>query len=121
MGGKMITFEDIEAKIEEETDWQIVSRDKSAKGLVVWELENFSPAGEDFILSVEGITSEDMIRDIVDCANNFDPDEHIEMWIEARHNGARDVPSTRVLVEDADAIGEMLQELADQVNELTED
>lgn len=40
-----MTFEDIKEKIEEETDWRIVSRDKNAKGLVVWELENFSPAG----------------------------------------------------------------------------
>lgn len=120
MGGKMITFEDIEAKIKEETDWRIVSRDNSAKGFAVWELENFSPAGEDLVISVGGITPEGMIRDIVDFANNFDPDEHIERWIEARHNGVRVVPSIRVLVEDADAIEEMLQELADKVNELKE-
>lgn len=120
MGGKMITFEDIEAKIKEETDWLIVSHDENEKGLVTWELENFSPAGEDLVLSIEGITSEDMISDIVDFANNFDPDEHIERWIEARRIGVKGVPSTQVLVEDANAIGEMLQRLADKVNELKE-
>ena len=113
-----MTYKDIEAKIEEETDWRIVSRDESAKGLVVWELENFSPAGEDLIISVGGTTPEGMIKDIIEYANNFDPDEHIEMWIEARHNGVGGIPSTRVLVEDADAIERMLEELADKVNEL---
>lgn len=120
MGGKMITFEDIEAKIEEETDWRIVGRDKSAKGLVVWELENFSPAGEDLVISVGGMTPEGMIKDIIEYANNFDPDENIEMWIEARHNGVGGIPSIRVLVEDADAIERMLEELADKVRELKE-
>lgn len=36
MAGKMITFEDIEAKIEEETDWRRVSRDESAKGFALY-------------------------------------------------------------------------------------
>lgn len=35
------------------------------------------------------------------------------MWISARRNGTRGVPSTRELVEDAAAIDAMLKELAE--------
>ena len=43
---------------------------------------------------------------------NFDIDEHIELWIEAKRNGVKGVPSARELVYDAEAICKMLQELA---------
>lgn len=49
------------------------------------ELRKESPAGEDF---------------------------SIELWIEAKRNGVKGVPSARELVYDAEAICKMLQELA---------
>lgn len=73
------------------------------------ELEKYSPAGEDFIFSV---SADNFVDDIKEYAANFDPDEHIEMWVMAKYNGGKDIPSIRELVEDADAIDEMLQELA---------
>lgn len=73
------------------------------------ELEKFSPAGEDFIICV-GV--ENFPAEIREYAAGFDIDEHIEMWIEARRNGTRGVPSTRELVKDAEDIDKMLQELA---------
>lgn len=50
---------------------------------------------------------------INEYADDFDPDEHIEMWIEARKNGVAGVPTTRELVHDAEAIQKMLKELAE--------
>lgn len=50
-------------------------------------------------------------------AADFDPDEHIEMWVMARHNGAKGVPSIRELVHDAEDIDKMLQELAAALQE----
>jgi hypothetical protein len=50
-------------------------------------------------------------------AESFDQDEHIEMWIEARHNGVRGVPSTRELVKDAEEIESMLKELSEALLE----
>lgn len=38
------------------------------------------------------------------------------MWIEARHNGVQGVPNTRTLVEDAEAIQDMLDELAEALS-----
>ena len=46
-------------------------------------------------------------------ADDFDVDDHIAMWIEAKKNGTAGVPSTRELVHDAEDIQEMLNELAE--------
>lgn len=95
----------------EARDWRIC--DYIDDGRV--ELEKYSPAGEDFLMCVE---VEDFPRKVAEYAADFDPDEHIEMWIEARRNGTRDVPCARVLVHDAEAIEEMLTELADALAEV---
>lgn len=72
------------------------------------ELEKYSPAGEDFIVSVE---LNGFIRNVKEYAAYFDIDEHVELWIGSR--GKKGVPArVRELVEDAEAIDEMLQELA---------
>ena len=73
-----------------------------------------SPAGEDFGFYIHPT---DDIVDAVNCFYlNFDVDEHIEMWVEAKHNRNRStggIPSVRELVDDAAAINEMLKELSD--------
>lgn len=88
----------------ERLDWSVHEGDD---GTI--ELEKYSPAGEDFWFSV---TAEDFVDDVKEYAADFDPDEHIAMWIEAKRNGARGVPSARELVYDAEDIDKMLQELA---------
>lgn len=77
------------------------------------EIETTSPAGEDFIICVD---VENFAESVAEYAANFDIDEHIEMWIEARNNGVRGVPSTRELVHDAEDIDAILQELADALS-----
>lgn len=89
----------------EKHDWSVSSY--TGDGRV--ELEKYSPAGEDFIMCVE---VENFPQAVAEYAADFDIDEHIEMWIEARHNGVSGVPSTRELVKDAEDIDKMLQELA---------
>ena len=78
------------------------------------ELGKGSPAGEDFSICVE---VENFPEKVDEYAYNFDIDEHIEMWIEARKNGVSGVPSTRELVKDAENIQKMLDELADALKE----
>lgn len=81
------------------------------------ELEKYSPAGEDFIFST---SSENFVREVKEYAAGFDVDEHVEMWVNSR--GTRGVPSSiRTLVEDAEAIDEMLEELADALAEVEDD
>ncbi len=76
-----------------------------------------SPAGEDFSF---GVSSEDFVNEVKQYAAYFDVDEHVELWVESR--GKRGVPSSiRTLVEDAEAIDKMLQELAAALAEVEDD
>lgn len=72
------------------------------------EFERFSPAGEDFLFYIEG---KDIAGEVKEYYESFDPDEHAEMWVNSR--GKRGVPSSiRALIDDADAIDEMILELS---------
>ena len=64
------------------------------------ELYQFSPAGEDFGFTV---SESNLIEDVKDYAESFDSEEHAAMWYDAKQHE---------LVEDADAIQEMLEDLA---------
>lgn len=95
----------------EKLDWTVC--DYTGDGRV--ELEKYSPAGEDFIMCVEVENFPDAVMEYYE---DFDVDKHITMWIEAKQNGTRGVPSARELVHDAEAIDEMLKELADALAEV---
>ena len=73
------------------------------------ELSQFSSAGEDFSFTV---SENNLIEDVKDYAESFDSEEHAAMWYDAGQRGVRGVPSLHELVEDADAIQEMLEDLA---------
>lgn len=90
----------------ERLDWAVSSYTDDGRV----ELEKYSPAGEDFLMCVE---VENFPAAVAEYWEDFDQDEHIEMWIEARRNGTGGVPPTRELVHDAEAIDDMLKELAD--------
>ena len=76
---------------------------------------NCSPAGED--LYEEYAKDEDVLDWALDLANNFDVDEHVEMWVDAKRSGVSGVPSIRDLVEDADKIQDMYNDLCDVIRE----
>ncbi len=76
-----------------------------------------SPAGEDFSF---GVSSENFVEEVKMYAAYFDVDEHVELWVNGR--GKNGVPSRiRELVEDAEAIDKMLQELAAAMAEVEDD
>lgn len=91
-------------KVCEELEWEVIECDD---GTV--DLETFSPAGEDVVVTVPMKNFPEEIRAY---HIGFDPDEHAEMWLEAKRNGVGGVPSIRRLIEDADAIDSMLEKLA---------
>lgn len=73
--------------------------------------EKYSPAGEDYNFTVN---KNNLIENIIEYAENFDPDEHAALWVDYR--GTMGVPnSIRELLQDADNIKEMLQELANKL------
>lgn len=73
------------------------------------ELAQSSPAGEDFSFTV---SENNLIEDVKGYAESFDSEEQAAMWYDAGQSGVRGVPSFPELVEDADAIQEMLNDLA---------
>ena len=87
----------------EELDWSVHCYDEYV------EISQQSPAGEDFSFTVD---EKDFVENVKQYAADFNPDEHIAMWIEAKGFGTSGVPSARELVHDAEAIDEMLQNLA---------
>lgn len=93
----------------ERLDWRVLESEDEI------ELEKWSPAGEDFIVSITDL--ENIPNAVWEYANDFDPEEHIEMWILARRSGVRGVPAASELVEDAGAIRDMLLELADALRD----
>ena len=60
---------------------------------------------------------ENFPESVYEYAHDFDADEHAEMWL--GHRGEGGCPSSvRELIDDADAIKEMLEELADKLIEV---
>lgn len=85
------------------------------------EVEFYSDAGEDVVETVfYNGTSKDFVRAFKEMADDFDADEHAEMWIDLR--GKRGVPdSIRVLINDADSIKEFLLKVADELEHIDDD
>lgn len=90
----------------EQNDWNVSSYTEDNRKIFSKRriLSNFNSP----IVEVENFP-----ESVREYANNFDADEHAEMWIEARGR-VNGVPnSIRELIEDAEEIQEMLNELAD--------
>lgn len=70
------------------------------------DLEWYSPAGEDFMLSFSVKDDDDFLSQLFDAYMNFDTEQHaIENY------GMSGAPGLRVLLDDADAIEVELQRL----------
>ena len=105
--GNDVNIDDLLDKAEE-LGWCVRESDTE------WEFIQNSPAGEDFSFDVGASdvrNADDMVREIRSYANSFDAEEHAKMWIEAQGR-VSGVPDLKTLVKDADAIKEMLDELA---------
>lgn len=77
------------------------------------ELEKYSPAGEDFGMIIDFNMDnpiDSFMNDLKEYSEDFDIDEHVEMWLPSRGKGG--CPrSISELVEDAEAIRDMIVEL----------
>ena len=85
------------------------------------EFEQYSPAGEDFLFYAR---FPNIVKEVREYYDDFDPDEHVEMWVQARNNSDNpnrsSIPSARTLAKDADDIDEMLEKLADALEAVEE-
>lgn len=53
---------------------------------IEFELEFYSNAGEDFSFIV---SKENFINDVYRYSEEFDPEEHVELWVEAKRDRSR--------------------------------
>lgn len=93
-------------------DW---SWDEDEGGYV--QLSKCSPAGEDFFIVVN---AGNMVDEIRNYSDSFDTERHVHDLMDAKDNGLGGVPGLKELVEDADAIQEMLEGLADAMEAVEE-
>lgn len=102
-------------EILEDNDINIICTEKQDKRYYT-EMEFYSDAGEDFVFSIwHNRTKRSFIDAFREYAIDFDPDEHAEMWVNAR-NTVNGVPqSIRTLINDADSIDSFLNEVSEQL------
>ena len=74
-----------------------------------FEISQYTPAGEDWFLTFN------KLEDIVDYAENFDAEEEFTMWVKAKQNGVRGVPSVPELWKDQLWKQEILNKVADEI------
>lgn len=89
----------------EANDWRVIEN-----GAGDFELEKYSPEGEDFTFAVyvNNENDADYWQEVFDYAENFDPADHAVMW----YGQNRGEPfSLQILLDDANAIKEMLEQL----------
>ena len=109
------------AKAEKLGWWSSAWIEESQNGRTYVEMDQHSPAGEDFSMIID-FDAEDQCSSFRDSLESyyedFDIDEHIEMWVEARKNGVSGVPSIRELVKDAEEIDAMILKLSQTLWEM---
>lgn len=99
----------------ESQDWDLCSIEEQ-DGEYYADLEKYSPNGEDFIATIwfNGLPA-DFIEKVAEYADDYDADDHVLDLIEGCSRGC--LPgSLRDLIDDAEAIGEMLHDLADELS-----
>jgi len=115
----MKTFKDI-VNAAENVGWNVTDARESGftvdEGITQFEFGKYSPAGEDFSFTVESDCPEGMVDEINAYSADFDKEDHIKMWIGAGEHGTDGVPSIKEIVKDADAIEDMLRELAESIS-----
>lgn len=126
----MDRFEDISHGLKamldkaEEMDWSFdVWIEGSRDSRTYAELGKYSPAGEDFSMIIDFDKDnqvESFLRNLRGYYEDFDVDDHAEMWLPSRGKGG--CPSSiKALVENAEAIENMILELLDTLEEMEVD
>lgn len=99
-------------KIAESLGWEVEEDGKKIT------FSQHSPLNEDFSFTVSGY---DIAEEVRAYQQDFDPEEHAVMWFGVRYEIAYVPMSIRDLLNDADAIDEMLDKLATALETAEED
>lgn len=97
-------------RVAEALDWGVRWDEDNIAGEKYAEFSKYSPAGEDFSFAVWYTHVSEIPEKVMEYYEEFDPEEHVMLWADSA--GRNGVPRLRELMEDADAIEEMIRELA---------
>ena len=97
-------------KVTENNGWSVSLEENSDEKCA--EFEKWSPAGEDFVFSVAYEDAGDLVKAVAEFEEGFDAEEHVVEMLDAKRSGLSGVPDVKTLVEDADAIRDMLCDLS---------
>lgn len=92
-------------------DISVYHAEETDRGLEIG-LEFYSDAGEDFIIDLNCDSAESFAEAFSEYARNFDPEEHAEMWIEAKGTVSGVPQEISTLLEDANSIKEFLESVS---------
>ena len=78
-----------------------------------FELEKYSPAGQDFNINISADTIEEFSEKLYERYNDFDASEETYLWLDNTGHGTNGAPyDMKDLYEDMEACQEMIRELA---------
>ena len=97
-------------RVAEASYWGVRWDEDNIAGEKCVEFSKYSPAGEDFSFEVWYTHVSEIPEKVMEYYEEFDPEYHASLWADSA--GRNGVPRLRELIEDADAIEEMIRELA---------
>jgi hypothetical protein len=100
-------------EIAEKLDWNVTEE----KG--EFELEKYSPAGQDFSINISADSIEEFAEKLNDRYNNFDCSEEAYIWLDESGHGKNGAPyDMKDVYEDMEACGQMLNELVEEIQNI---
>ena len=112
---KTMKKSDIKKIIEaaEQLDWKVMGEDGD------YELEKYSPAGQDFILSISADTIEEFADKLYERYDNWDSSEEAYIWLDEDGHGKNGAPyDMKDLYEDMDDCRDMIDELEKAIRKI---
>ncbi len=97
-------------KISESLDWNITVNGNE------FEFEKWSPAGQDFCMSITADSMDDLINKLFEYYDNYDPSEEASLWLDDSGHGKNGAPyNMKDVYEDMEACQGMILELHDAI------
>lgn len=109
---------DIKTLIEvaEKLDWSVAYIDGNE-----FTFGKYSPAGQDFSITITADSLEDAIKKIQERCDNFDCSEETYLWLDNSGHGKNGAPyDMKDLYEDMESCLEMMQEFHDELEKITQ-
>ena len=84
-----------------------------------FEFQKYSPAGQDFNMSIDAETVEELLKRLSERCDDFDCSAEAYLWLDESGHGRNGAPyDMKELYEDMEACQKMMQELSDVMREV---